>query len=458
MDSAAASSGDFRAFGENVMRKVSWRLIPFLMLLYFIAFLDRVNVGFAALTMNKDLALSATVFGNGAGIFFIGYFFFEVPSNLILEKVGARRWIARIMISWGLISAGMVFAQGPKSFYALRFLLGLAEAGFFPGMILYLTYWFPSLYRGRVIGSFMMAIPISNVIGAPISGALLGLQSFGLRGWQWLFIAEGLPAVLLGFVVWFLMTDKPDKAHWLTQAEKNWLVGVLDAERKTRESVHHFTLWQALTSARVLLLALLDFGVIIALYGFSFWLPQMVKAFGGLSNLQVGFVTMIPYAFGAVAMYLWGRHSDRTGERVRHLFVASLFGGIGLGFSGFLSGSPVLALVALTFSSIGIMAMVPLFWTLPTALLSGTAAAGGIALIGSISNLGGYFGPSIMGYLRDLTHTYAYGMLVLAIFIACAGILALILGHNPALERGGMLAEEGTAKEDKSIGNASGAS
>jgi D-galactonate transporter len=443
MHSAIASRADTQAFGENVLRKVSWRLIPFMILLYFVAFIDRVNVGFAALTMNKDLALTATVFGNGAGIFFIGYFFFEVPSNVIMHKIGARIWIARIMITWGLISAGMAFTHGPMSFYVLRFLLGLAEAGFFPGMILYLTYWFPSSYRAKVVGSFMIAVPISNVIGAPISGALLGIQAFGLRGWQWLFILEGLPSVLLAFVVWFVMTDRPEKATWLTQPERDWLIRVLDTEQKTRESMHHFTLGQALVHPKVLLFGLMYFGVVIALYGFSFWVPQIVKGLGGLSNFQVGVLTMIPYAFGAAAMYLWGRHSDRTRERVWHVFLPGLIGGIGLASSGFLSGSPVLALAALTLSSIGIMAMLPMFWTLPTAMLSGTAAAGGIALINSVGNLGGYFGPAIMGYLRDLTHKYTFGLVVLAFFMAGSGVLALIMGHNPALEKSGMLGEEG---------------
>jgi D-galactonate transporter len=424
---------------ESVMHKVSWRLIPFMVLLYFVAFLDRVNVGFAALTMNKDLGLTATIFGNGAGIFFIGYFIFEVPSNIALEKFGARMWIARIMITWGIISGLMALTTGPISFYVLRFLLGIAEAGFFPGMILYLTYWFPSAYRAKIVGAFLLAIPISAIIGSPISAALLGVSFLGLKGWQCLFILEALPAVLLGFVVLAFMTDRPEKAHWLSPAERDWLSRVLQAERKTRESVHHFTLGQALMNPRVVLFGFMYFGIVIGLYGFSFWLPQIIKGFGGLSNWQVGLLTMIPSAFAAVAMYLWGHHSDATGERVWHVFLPAIIGGVSLAISGYLTSTPALALVALTIGAIGIYAALPTFWTLPTAMLSGTAAAGGIALINSIGNLGGYFGPSIMGYLKDWTKTHTYGLIVLGGFLAMSGILAVAMGHNKALEKSGIV-------------------
>ncbi|MGA2100564.1 MAG: MFS transporter [Candidatus Sulfotelmatobacter sp.] len=423
---------------ESVMRKVSLRLIPFMVLLYFVAFLDRVNVGFAALTMNKDLGLTATVFGNGAGIFFIGYFIFEVPSNVALEKFGARMWIARIMITWGIISGLMALTRGAVSFYALRFLLGIAEAGFFPGMILYLTYWFPSAYRAKIVGAFLLAIPISAIIGAPLSTALLGTSILGLKGWQSLFILEAFPALVLGVVVLFFMTDRPEKAHWLTLAERDWLSRVLQAERKTRESVHHFTLGQALMNPRVVLFGFMYFGIVIGLYGFSFWLPQIIKGFGGLSNWQVGLITMIPSAFAAATMYLWGRHSDRTGERVWHVFLPAIIGGISLAISGFLTGTPALALVALTIGAMGIYAALPTFWTLPTAMLSGTAAAGGIALINSIGNLGGYFGTSFMGYLKDWTKSHTYGLIGLGACLAMSGFLALAMGHNRELEKSGI--------------------
>jgi len=430
------------------MHKVSWRLIPFMVLLYFVAFLDRVNVGFAALTMNKDLGLTATVFGNGAGIFFIGYFIFEVPSNVALEKFGARMWIARIMITWGIISGLMALTTGPISFYTLRFLLGIAEAGFFPGMILYLTYWFPSAYRAKIVGCFLLAIPISSIIGAPISTALLGTSILGLKGWQSLFILEALPALVLGVVVLFFMTDKPEKAHWLTPAERDWLSRVLQAERKTRESVHHYTLGQALMNPRVVLFGLMYFGIVIGLYGFSFWLPQIIKGFGGLSNWQVGLITMIPSAFAAAAMYLWGRHSDKTGERVWHVFLPAIIGGTSLAISGFLTGTPALALVALTIGAMGIYAALPTFWTLPTAMLSGTAAAGGIALINSIGNLGGYFGPSFMGYLKDWTKSHTYGLIGLGACMAMSGFLALAMGHNRELEKSGIAELQSDATAD----------
>ena len=423
--------------GEKVIRKVSWRLIPFMVLLYFVAFLDRVNVGFAALTMNRDLSFTASIYGTGAGIFFIGYFLFEVPSNIMLEKLGARAWIARIMISWGVVSTAMVLTQGRLSFFVLRFLLGVAEAGFFPGMIFYLTYWFPSAYRAKIVGVFLIAIPLSSVIGAPISTALLGVHLFGLKGWQWLFITEGIPAVMLGFVVISCLTDRPEKAHWLTAPEREWLTQVLAAERQTREAVRGYTLRQALTNARVWLLGLVYFGIVIGLYGFSFWLPQIIKGFGGLSNLQVGFLTIVPNAFAALAMYLWGRHSDRAGERVWHVALPAFLGAFGLAASAYFGSEPRLGLVALTLGAIGIYAALPTFWTLPTAMLSGTAAAGGIALINSLGNLSGYFGPSLIGYIKDLTHQYRFGLLTLAGFSVLAGVVTLLLGHNRALERSG---------------------
>ena len=436
MNSVAATQVESKAFGESVVRKVSQRLIPLIMLLYFISYLDRVNVGFAALTMNKDLGLSATVFGSGAGIFFLGYLLFEVPSTVILHKVGASKWIARIMITWGIISAGMAFTHGPISFYVLRFLLGVAEAGFFPGMLLYLTYWFPSAYRGKVTGLYMLAIPLSSVIGGPISGALLGLHTWGVRGWQWLFIMEGIPAVLLGLFVWFWLTDHPENAAWLTQPEKDWLVRELGAEQQKRESVHHLSLGQALLYPAVILFGVIHIGMLMASYGFNFWLPQIIKSFGGLNNLQVGFLTMVPFAFAAVAMYLWGLHSDRSGERVWHVVLPALLCGLGLACSAFLgSSSPVLALIALTAAAVGINCMLPLFWTLPPAMLSGTAAAGGIAYISAIGNMGSYFGPSIMGYLKDRTHNYTAGLLVLASFMLFLRHPLLLCGAPNRQER-----------------------
>jgi nitrate/nitrite transporter NarK len=315
-------------------------------------------------------------------------------------------------------------------------------------MILYLTYWFPSAYRAKIVGAFLLAIPISSIIGAPLSTALLGTSILGLKGWQSLFILEALPALVLGFVVLFFMTDKPEKAHWLTPAERDWLSGVLQAERKTRESFHHYTLGQALMNPRVVLFGFMYFGIVIGLYGFSFWLPQIIKGFGGLSNWQVGLITMIPSAFAAVTMYLWGRHSDKTGERVWHVFLPAIIGGTSLAISGFLTGTPALALVALTIGAMGIYAALPTFWTLPTAMLSGTAAAGGIALINSIGNLGGYFGPSFMGYLKDWTKSHTYGLIGLGACMAMSGFLALAMGHNRELEKSGIAEMQPDASVD----------
>src|ERR1700759_5662349 len=318
----------------STIRAISWRLIPFLVVAYFFSYLDRVNLGFAALTMNAELKFSPTVFAWGAGIFFIGYFIFEVPSNLALEKFGASRWIARIMVTWGIISALMALVSGPWSFYGLRFLLGVAEAGFFPGIILYLTYWYPAKYRARFLAAFAIAVPVSTVIGAPISGLLLGLDgAMGLKGWQWLFILEGIPSVLLGIGSWFYLTDRPVKADWLTAEQKAWLAAQLDSETAAKQAANHLTLGQALASPKVIALSLIYFGFVAALYGMQFWLPTIVKAFG-FSNAQTGFVIAVPYLIGTIAMMLWARHSDATRERVMHVGAPLLLSGLALGGRG----------------------------------------------------------------------------------------------------------------------------
>jgi D-galactonate transporter len=417
----------------STIRAISWRLIPFLILAYFLAYLDRVNLGFAALTMNADLNFSPTVFAWGAGIFFIGYFIFEVPSNIALEKFGASRWIARIMVSWGIISALMAIVSGSTSFYVLRFLLGVAEAGFFPGIILYLTYWYPAEYRARFLAAFAIAVPVSTVIGAPISGMLLGLDGMmGLKGWQWLFIIEGIPSVLLGIVTWFYLTDKPAKADWLTPDQKMWLADKLESERTVKESAHGMSLGQALTSPKVLMLSVIYFGFVAALYGMQFWLPQIVKAFG-FTNVQTGFVTAIPYAFGSVAMILWARHSDRTHERVWHVGLPLLLIAVALAASGVVT-NPTVTMVMLTVAAIGVFCTFALFWTLPTAWLSGTAAAGAIAMINSIGNLAGFGGPYLIGFVKEATGSTSTGLLVLAAMPLIAGILVLAGNHGTATE------------------------
>jgi MFS transporter, ACS family, tartrate transporter len=420
---------------KRTIAKVSLRLVPFLMLCYFVAYLDRVNVGFAALTMNKDIGISSTVFGTGAGIFFFSYFVFEVPSNLALERFGARKWIARIMLSWGILSGAMALVQGEYSFYTVRVLLGVAEAGFFPGIIFYLTLWFPAVYRARIIGWFMAAIPLSSVIGSPVSGLILGMHGAGgLAGWQWLFILEAAPAVILAFVVWFYLTDRPADAGWLAADERVWLQNRLDAETRQKEETHHMSVVQALMNPKVLALSLVYFGAVATNYGTAFWLPQIIKGFGGLSNAGVGLVTAVPYLIGTIGMVLWSRSSDATMERKWHTIVAFLLAAIGIAGSTFVD-DPVMKMVALSVGALGVFAVLPVFWTLPTAFLSGASAAAGIAVINSIGNLAGFFGPFAMGWLKDMTGTFSAGLMVIAACAVMGLLIVMALGHDASLEK-----------------------
>jgi ACS family tartrate transporter-like MFS transporter len=417
----------------SAIRAISMRLIPFLVLAYFFAYLDRVNLGFAALTMNAELKFSPTVFGWGAGIFFIGYFIFEVPSNLALEKFGASRWIARIMVSWGIISALMAVIDGEWSFYFLRFLLGVAEAGFFPGIILYLTYWYPAEYRARFLGAFAVAVPVSTVIGAPVSGLLLGLDgAMGLKGWQWLFIIEGIPSVLLGIVSWFYLTDRPEKADWLNAEQKAWLTSKLEAENAAKQALGQLSLRQVLSSRKVIALSMVYFGYVGAVYGMQFWLPQIVKAFG-LTNAQTGFVTAIPYLFGTIAMILWARHSDATRERVAHIGGPLLLTALALAVSSYIA-DPTTTMIVLTVAAIGMFCTFAVFWTLPTAWLSGTAAAGAIALINSIGNLAGFGGPYLIGWIKEATGNTSNGLLVLSLFPLASGLLVFLPSSTTKVE------------------------
>jgi len=413
----------------RALRKVTLRIVPFVMLLYFIAFIDRVNIGFAALTMNKDLGFSPTVFGFGAGIFFLGYFLFEVPSNLVLDKVGARIWIARVMITWGLISGAMAFVQGPNSFYALRFLLGAAEAGFFPGIILYLGYWFPARQRAAVTAIFMAAAPLSTVLGSPVSGALLEMHGLlGLSGWQWMFIIEAVPALILGVMVLFYMTDRPEKAKWLRDDERNWLVTTMNAEAAKKAGTASHSVWRGLADPRVIALSLVYFGTSAGLYTLGIWAPQIIKEFG-LSSLQVGFLNALPGIVAIVAMVLWARHSDRSGERTWHVVGACLLASLGLVLAGF-AGSVLAVLLALTLVNIGISSAKPPLWSMPTMFLSGSAAAAGIATINSIGNLGGFVGPAMIGWIKDLTGSFQGGLLFVAGLLVLSAILALVLARS----------------------------
>ena len=408
----------------RVFAKAARRLIPFMALLYVVSFLDRVNVGFAALTMNKDLGFSPEVYGFGAGIFFFGYFLFEVPSNIILEKVGARLWICRIMLTWGLVSMATAFVQGAFSFYVVRFLLGLAEAGFFPGMVLYLTYWFPTATRARFIALFLAAVPLASVVGGPVSGFILGVEgNFHLHGWQWLFLLEGLPSVLLGLAVLVWMPDRPSKAFWLSDREKS----VVEAALAREQQGTHTRLLPMLSDPRVWLLAVPDFGIVLGLYGLNLWLPQMVKEMG-FSNLETGFVVAAPYLVSSVVMVIWGMSSDARNERVWHISSAALLGAAGL-IGAALLHTPVAVLISLTIAACGIYAALAVFWTLPTSFLGGTAAAGGIALINSISNTGGFFGPYLMGWLKSHTGGYSAGLGVLAGALVIAAILVVVIGR-----------------------------
>ena len=413
-----------------VVAKVTRRVVPLLVVCFLAAFLDRVNVSFAALTMNRALGLSTSAYAFGAGVFFLTYFVFEIPSNLLLERFGARAWIARIMFTWGLLSAANAFVAGAASLYVVRALLGAAEAGFFPGIIFYLTLWFPEVYRARVVGRFMMALPLATVIGSPVSGALLGLDGVaGLAGWQWLFIAEAVPPLVLSVVVWRALTDRPESAAWLSDAERRWLVSTLDRERRERESRRRFTVAQALRDPNVLLLSAVYFGLVAGNYGVTFFVPQIVSAFG-FSNLQTGFIAAIPYAAGATAMLAWARRSDRANERRIHTAVPLVVTALGLGAAA-AGGGAAATIAAFAVATAGIYAAFPVFWTLPTAFLSGAAAAGGIALINSIGNLSGFVGPYAMGWFKDATGTYTIGLLVLAALAAASAVLVLAGWRSP---------------------------
>jgi len=407
----------------TALRKAAWRLVPILTIAYVINYLDRTNIGFAALTMNEELGLTATEFGAGAGILFIGYTVFEIPSNLALYHVGARRWIARIMITWGLVSAASAFITGVNSYYLARFLLGVAEAGFFPGVTFYLAAWFPTQYRARMLAWFLVGIPVSSVVGGPISGLLLQMNGiFGLQGWKWLFIAEGLPAVFLGLLVLRLLADKPEMASWLTPQEKQALSGMLAEERRDRPKS---SLLAALKDIRVIILAVVQFGFTLGSYGVGIFLPQIIKT-SGLSNLTVGFLAAIPYVFASAGMIWWAWHVDRTGKKIGNLTIACALATLGLTASVF-SHNLVLGLVTLTIALIGITSARAVFWTIPTRFLTGIGAAAGLAFINSIGTIGGFAGPSLMGWLKDLTGSFQAGLLAMAGILFATTVLAISL-------------------------------
>ena len=416
------------------LAKVTHRLIPFLFLLYIVCFLDRVNIGFAALQMNHDLGLSPAAYGFGAGIFFVGYVACEVPSNLILARVGVRVWIARIMITWGLLAMAMMLVRGPLSLYGIRFLLGVAEAGFFPGIAYYLCRWFPAAARARAVAQFMIAIPLSGAIGGPVSGALLTLDGrLGLAGWQWLFLLEGLPAVMLGFVVLSYLTERPEEAKWLDPAERAWLSAHVKAEEEACRRRHGLSVLQALSNGTVWALGLLILlSIAFGGYVLSLWLPQIVKEFTGLSDFWVGVVSAVPNLVTAIAMVLVGIRSDRRGERLLHIAACSALAALGLLASAYLS-SPIPLLLALSVAFAGLMSSHGPFWTLPSTFLTGSAAAGGFGLVNSVANVGGFAGPYLMGLLRGSSGSYRSGLLVLSGVSLAGTVLALRLRRATVL-------------------------
>lgn len=412
--------------GAKVLSKLTRRLLPFLFVLYIVNYLDRINVGFAALQMRGQLGFSDKVYGLGAGIFFAGYFFFQVPSNLALARVGARKWIAVIMVLWGTVSASMIFVTSPRSFYLLRFLLGVTEAGFFPGIILYLRRWFPSAARARAVALFMMASPIAGVVGGPISGALLGVRGAHLSGWQWLFLIEGLPAVLLGGIVLAYLTDSPEIAPWLTEEERAWLTGQLAREQNAHPEASRRQVFAAFTHAKVWLLVLVYLGDTTCTYGVGLWLPSLIRSVSGLSNWLIGLLSSIPYVVTACAMVLVGIHSDRTGERRWHLAGCAFFGSFGLVGAAF-SSSTTATIVFLSMALLASYSLLGPFWATSTELLSDTSAIAGIALINSFGNLGGFLGPYTIGLIRTWTGSFRGGLLAVATLLGISGVMALLV-------------------------------
>jgi ACS family tartrate transporter-like MFS transporter len=421
-----------RSVEQATMRKVYLRLLPLAMLVYFFCYLDRINVSFAALTMNKDIGLSQWAYGLSSTAFYLGYCLFEVPSNVILEKVGARIWIARIMITWGIASGATAFVVGPNSFLTVRFLLGLAEAGLFPGIVLLFTYWFPDHHRARIISSFTLALPVSVALGAPVSTGILGLDGLlGYAGWQWIFIIEAIPTVLIGVFVLFALTDNPAKAGWLTAEEKTWLVDTLAHERRAVESAGKYSIWQAMMNPKILLLSLNYLGIVTASLGLLLFIPQIIKSLG-TTNMGTGYATTLAYVCGAISMVTWGWISDRMGERRWNLFWACTVSSIGLAMAGMTMGT-WWALAGMCIATAGFYGTKGPFWSMPSMMLTGAAAAAGIAWINSIGNVGGAVGPALVGWIKDFTGSYSGGLYGLAAFTAVSALIAAFALHIPRL-------------------------
>jgi MFS transporter, ACS family, tartrate transporter len=426
--------------GRTAISRVIRRLVPFIFLCYVVAYVDRVNIGFAATELQRDLGLSDAAYGLGGGLFFLGYCLFEIPSNLVLERVGARLWLARIMIVWGVVSMAMMFMVGTWSFYAMRILLGIAEAGFFPGVVLYLTYWVPAAERARAGALFMTAAPVAVLIGAPVSEALLALDgTLGLRGWQWLFVVEGLPAVILGVIALGFLTDRPEQAQWLEPREREWLSLTMARERAERAAHHQGSHVRALLNGRVLLICFIYFLNTLVTYGIFLWLPRILREASGYRGWRLSLITAIPFVVALVGMVLVGRHSDRTRERKMHLAACALTGAAGLILAASFPTSVSMIVLSFALSQLGQRSVQGVFWAIPPMFLAGTAAAAGIALINSIGNLGGFVGPTVMGWLRGSSGTYTPGLLVLAasLIIEAALVVTLKLPKPGASREGG---------------------
>ena len=418
---------------EATLRKVARRLIPVMCVCYFLAYIDRTNIGIAALTMNDDLGISATAFGLGAGLFFAGYVLFEVPSNLVMHRVGARIWMSRIMVTWGLVATGTALIQGESSFFAVRFLLGVAEAGFFPGMILYLTYWFPAEQRARMTGLFMAAVPVSTAVGAPLGGLLLGLDGVGgLTGWQWIFIVEGVPSIIVGAFLFKLLPDRPSTATFLSAEEREWLTREIESEGAKVRQRHDLGIAGSILHPRVLALSLVYFSIAFGLYGLAFWMPQIIKSSLAIdSNLQVSLLTAAPYALGAAAMIYWGRRCDRLQRPARYTAAPLLIGGAALTASAFLTAAPWLGYLGLCACAIGVLAAFPAFWTLPTVFLTGVTAAAGIATVNSLGNVSGFVGPYWVGAMTDLFGSAQWGLVTIGLVMVLGSVVVSVLGDAP---------------------------
>jgi MFS transporter, ACS family, tartrate transporter len=411
-----------------VVSRLMWRLMPFLFLLYILAYLDRINMSFAVLQMRGQLALSDRVIGRAAGMFFAGYFFFQLPSNLVLEKFGVRRWISALMVTWGVISCLMIFVRGPVSFYVMRFLLGAAEAGFFPGMILYMKRWFPAGARARAVAWFMTANPLAGVVGSPISGSLLGIHGAGLSGWQWMFLIEGTPAIILGAVVCWVLSDHPREASWLKTEERDWLTDKLAREEQGDSRLTKGSVLEVLTSPRIWMLSLVYFGLSTTMYGVTLWLPSVIHALSGLSYFRTSVVAVIPFLVATISMVIVGMHSDRTGERRWHTAMPAFLASAAL-VTAALGRSPLLVITGIGLGMVGAESFAGPFWALATSRMAGLSAAAAIAVINSLANLGGYFGPDIIGFFRTADGGSRGGLLAIAATLVLSGLSALIVGR-----------------------------